>query len=123
MLQIQHRVRKYLGECINLKVGQRRKECSGQTRLKQNADKPDSECLHKRTAQWYRQEPDFPEFAIYLFTTTCRKKHHYLIQVIRENNMVTSVFICQALEYNKLLKVFPEKLKVDIDCLILGGVL
>ena len=74
MLQIQHRVRKYLGECINLKVGQRRKERSGQTWLKQNADKPDSECLRKRTAQWYRQEPDFPEFAIYLFTTTCREE-------------------------------------------------
>jgi hypothetical protein len=45
------------------------------------------------------------------------------MQVIRENNMVARVFICQASEYDKLLELFPKKLKVDIDCLTLGGVL
>ena len=38
--------------CKSRNVGRRRKESSGQTRLKQNADKPDSECLRKMTAQW-----------------------------------------------------------------------
>ena len=43
--------------------------------------------------------------------------------IIRENKMVARVFICQASEYDKLLELFPKKLKVDIDCLTLGGVL
>ncbi len=37
--------------------------------------------------------------------------------------MVARVFICQTSEYDKLLEMFTKKLKVDIDCLTLGGVL
>ncbi len=51
-LRFSHRVGKLYTWVKSRNVGQRRKESSGQIRLKQNADKPDSECLRKMTAQW-----------------------------------------------------------------------
>ena len=59
----------------------------------------------------------------YIYLLPHAAKNHYSMQVIRENNMVARVFICQASEYDKLLELLPKKLKVDIDCLTLGGVL
>ena len=52
-------------------------------------------------------------------------KNYYSIQEINfgENKMVARDFICQALEFDKLLGDDSQEAQVDIDCLTLGGVL
>ena len=49
-------------------------------------------------------------------------KSHISIQetLFGKNKMVACDFICQASEFDKLLELFPKKLKVDIDFLTLG---
>ena len=71
-----------------------------------------------------RQEPDFPVFAIYLVTTTCREE-----PLLDTSNYSGKTIWSLVSSFAKLrsstscLELIPKKLKVDIDCLTLGGVL
>lgn len=81
--------------------------------------------LRKRTAQRYRQEPTTPVFAIYLVTTIMPRRtitrFKKSISGKTKWSLVTS--FAKLRGSTSCLELIPKKLKVDIDCLTLGGVL
>ena len=92
-----------------------------------NADKPqaDSECFASEDCTTVHARSDYSCVRNIFSYYHRAAKNYYSIQEINfgKNKMVARDFICQASEFDKLLGADPKKLKVDIDCLTLGGVL